>query len=104
MFIPSIGRRVARLKQKMAHSVGLPFQEMLSESTIDASVEAENISYRKRIFSPAVTVWTFLSQRLDKDKTAKNAVRRILAFQAAHGEPIPSADASAYSQARQRLP
>ncbi len=104
MFIPSIGRGVASLKQKMVHSPGLPFQKMLPESTIDASVEAENVFYRKRIFSPAVTVWTFLSQMLDKDKTCKNAVSRIIADRAAKGEPIPSADASAYSQARQRLP
>ncbi len=104
MFIPSIGRGVTSLKQKMVHSPGLPFQKMLPESTIDASVEAENVFYRKRIFSPAVTVWTFLSQMLDKDKTCKNAVSRIIADRAAKGEPIPSADASAYSQARQRLP
>ena len=45
MFIPSIGRGVASLKQKMVHSPGLPFQKMLPESTIDASVEAKNLDF-----------------------------------------------------------
>jgi len=104
MLISSIGRRVGSLKQKIAHRQGLPFQRILPESAIEASIEAENVCFRKRIFSPAVTVWAFLSQMLDQDKTCKNAVSRIIAFRAARGEPLPSADASAYSQARRRLP
>ena len=104
MFIPSIGRRVEKIKQEMDHSLGLPFQKVLPESTIDASVQAERKRFRKRIFSPAVTVWAFLSQVLSKDKSCKNTVSRIIADRAAKGEPIPSADPSAYSQARQRLP
>jgi len=104
MLIPSIGCRVGSLKQKFEHSLGLPFQKVLSESTIDASVQAESKRFRKRIFTPAVTVWAFLSQMLCEDKSCKNAVSRIIADRAAKGEPIPSADASAYSQARQRFP
>jgi len=67
-------------------------------------VQAENRRFRKRIFTPAVTVWAFLSQMLSEDKSCKNAVSRIIADRAVKGEPIPSADASAYSQARQRFP
>lgn len=104
MLIPSIGRYVEKIKQKIDHSLELPFQEVLPESTIDASVQAEKKRYRKRIYTPAVTVWAFLSQMLSKDKSCKNTVSRILADRAAKGEPIPSADPSAYSQARQRFP
>lgn len=104
MFIPSIGHRVQSLKQKFEHSLGLPFQQVLPESTIETAVQEEKRSYRNRIFSPVVTLWAFLSQVLDKDKTCKNAVSCIIAFRAARGEPLPSADPSAYSQARQRLP
>ena len=104
MLIPSIGRDVEKIKQKTDHSLGLPFQKVLPESTIDASVQTKKKQYRKRIYTPAVTVWGFLSQMLSKDKSCKNAVSRILADRAAKGEPIPSADPSAYSQARQRLP
>ena len=104
MLIPSIGCRVGSLKQKFDHSLGLPFQKVLPESTIDASVQAENRRLRKRIFTPAVTVWALLSQMLCEDKSCKNAVSRIIADRASKGESIPSADASAYSQARQRFP
>ena len=64
MFIPSIGRGIEKIKQKMDHRPGLPFQEVLPESEIDAFVEAANKPYRKRIYSPAVTVWALLSQML----------------------------------------
>ncbi len=67
MFLPTIGCGVEKIKQKMDHSLGLPFQKVLPESTIDASVHAEKVRYRKRVFSPAVTVWTLLSQMLAKD-------------------------------------
>ena len=104
MLIPTIGCHVEKIKQKVDHSLGLPFQKVLPESTIDASVQAENKCYRKRIYTPSVTAWAFLSQMLSRDKSCKNAVSRIIADRAAKGEPIPSADPSAYSQARQRFP
>lgn len=104
MLIPTIGCHVEKIKQKVDHSLGLPFQKVLPESTIDASVQAERKCYRKRIYTPAVTVWAFLSQMLSADKSCKNAVSRIIADRATKGESIPSADSSAYSQARQRFP
>jgi hypothetical protein len=104
MIIPSIGCRLTKVQQKMNHSLGLPFQQVLPEATIDASVQAANKRYRKRVYSPAVTVWAFLSQMLSKDKSCKNAVSRIIAERAAKGESIPSTDPSAYNQARQRFP
>ena len=104
MRIPSIGHRVQTIKQNFMHTLGLPFHTILPPARIEAAVNAEAMSYRHRVFSPAVTVWAFLSQVLDKDKSCKNAVSRILSFLASQGEPLPSADPSAYSQARQRLP
>lgn len=104
MIIPSIGCRITKVQQKFEHSLGLPFQKVLPESTIDASVQAANKRYRKRIYSPAVTVWAFLSQMLCKDKSCKNAVSRIIADRTSKGESIPSSAPSAYNQARQRIP
>ena len=99
-----IGHPVQIFKQKLAHSLGLPFQEVLPETIIQEAIRAEGVTYRKRLFWPVVTVWMFLSQALDKDKSCENAVSRMIAWLSSQKAPIPSSDPSAYCQARQRLP
>jgi len=63
-----------------------------------------NIKYRRRLFDPIVTLWAFLSQVLDVDKSCHNAVSRIIAYLVNEKVEIPSTDTSAYCQARSRLP
>jgi len=46
---------------------------------IAEALKAEEIKYRRRLFDPFVTLWTFLSQVLDSDKTCHNAVSRVIA-------------------------
>lgn len=96
--------RVEILKQKFVNSVGLPFRDLLPESTIISALEAEKVKYRNRLFNPIVTIWAFLSQVLDTDKSLQNAVCRVIAWLAEAGEPIPSTDTGGYSKARIRLP
>lgn len=96
--------QVEILKQKFANSIGLPFREVLPESAFVEALAAEKVEYRDRLFNPIVTVWAFLSQVLDSDKSLQNAVSRIIAWLAEAGEPIPSTDTGAYSKARKRLP
>ncbi|RCJ21440.1 transposase [Nostoc minutum NIES-26] len=62
------------------------------------------IKYKKRLFDPFVTLWAFLSQVLDTDKTCHNAVSKIIAHLAESEVEVPSTDTSAYCQARSRLP
>lgn len=103
MHSPTIGHRVELIQQKFRHSLGLPFQKLLPEQLFEEALRAERISWRKRLFSPAVTVWAFLSQVVDQDNRCASAVSRIIAWLAAEDQPLPSADPSAYCQARQRL-
>ena len=95
--------RVQILKQKFTQSFGLPFQELLPETTIMEAIAAEKIKYRQRLFDPFVTLWTFLSQVLDADKSCQHAVSRVIAWLAAENVPQASPDTSAYCQARKRL-
>jgi hypothetical protein len=60
--------------------------------------------FRERIFSPAVTLWTFLTQLLDADHCCRQAVARLLAFRVAAGLSPCSTDTGAYCKARGRLP
>ncbi|NEQ18597.1 MAG: IS4 family transposase [Microcoleus sp. SIO2G3] len=96
--------RVEILKQKYTNSVGLPFRDLLPESMILQALETEKVKYRNRLFNPIVTLWAFLSQVLDTDKSLQNAVSRVIAWLATAGEAIPSTDTGAYSKARKRLP
>ncbi|WP_375511662.1 hypothetical protein [uncultured Nostoc sp.] len=71
--------RVQILKDKFNQSLGLPFKELLPESVIRQAISELKIKYKKRLFDPFVTLWAFLSQVLDTDKTCHNAVSKIIA-------------------------
>ena len=72
--------RVAVLREKLSNSIGLPFAQLLPESFLEKLLTEEGVSYRKRLFCPIVTLWAWLSQVLDPDKSCKNAVSRVVAF------------------------
>lgn len=90
--------------QKFTTSVGLPLRPLLPESAIIEALAAEKIRYRNRLFNPVVTLWAFLSQVLDADKSCSNAVSRVKALLTNAGADLPSADTGGYCKARQRLP
>ena len=76
----------------------------MPEAVILQALGLLKIRYKQRLFDPIVTLWTFLSQVLDTDKTCHNAVSKIIAYLAREGLEIPSTDTSAYCGARARLP
>ena len=88
----------------MSSSVGLPFSDILSAQAIDHVCQEHQHQYRQTLFTPVVTLWMWLSQVLDTDKSLRNAVARVMAWSASHGCEIPSADTGGYCKARQRLP
>ncbi|MBN3926209.1 IS4 family transposase [Nostoc sp. NMS4] len=96
--------RVQILKQTFSQSLGLPFKELLPESVIEQALTELKIKYYQRLFDPIVTLWAFLSQVLDTDKSCHNAVSKVIAYLACQRVEIPSTDTSAYCQARSRLP
>lgn len=96
--------RVEILKEKFTKSLGLPFQYLLPDSAIQQVLDELKIKYRCRLFDPFVTLWAFLSQVLDSDKSCHNAMSRIIAYLSNESVEIPSTDTSAYCQARSRLP
>ncbi len=84
--------------------MGLPFKQLLPESVIEQAIGELKIKYKRRLFDPIVTLWAFLSQVLDTDKSCHNAVSKIIAYLAGEGVELPSTDPSGYCQARARLP
>ncbi len=90
------------LKQKFSSSLGIPWQGILSASTIeevllsstisDAELSSQTKKRRNRFFNPIVTFWAFLYQVLDEDKSYSNAVSKIVAWLAASNMKIPSSN------------
>lgn len=56
------------------------------------------------MFDPIVTIWAFLSQVLDTDKSCHNTVSKVISYLAGQEVELPLTDTSAYCQARSRLP
>jgi Insertion element 4 transposase N-terminal len=104
MTISTVTNRVQILKEKFTQSLGLPFQELLPQSLIEQALSELSITYKTRLFDPVVTLWAFLSQVLDVDKSCHNVVSRVIAWLSSQNVELPSTDTSAYCQARKRLP
>lgn len=83
---------------------GLPFQDVLSTEMLDRVIREMGAAYRECVYTPAVTVWTFLSQVLSADHSCRDAVMRLRTHLVSSHQPPCSADTSPYCKARQRLP
>jgi hypothetical protein len=73
-------------------------------SARDILAASQGYRWRDRIWNPVWTFWTFLVQVLHAGSSCREAVALVLAEQAGVSPRRISPDASAYCQARQRLP
>ena len=101
---PSPLRQVGQIRQQFTLDAALPFADILPADQVQQAVHAEQVCFRERLFSPAVTLWMFLSQVLDACHCCRQAVARFLAWRLGQGLAPCSADTSAYCKARGRLP
>ena len=99
-----IRRGVEAVLNKIDDETGLPFAELLAMERIAEAIEELGIEFRERVYPPWVTLWAFLSQISCKDSSCRSTVTRIIAYRILTGQGRCSANASSYSQARQRLP
>jgi hypothetical protein len=70
----------------------------------DILATSEGYLWRDRIWNPVLTFWTFLVQVLHPGSACREAVALVLAERAVNSERRISPDASAYCQARKRVP
>jgi hypothetical protein len=83
---------------------GLPFACLLSEDRILQAFGSARWFWQGWVYSPAVTLWVFLSQCLSADHSCRDAVARLIAWRLACGQKPCSADTGAYCSARERIP
>jgi hypothetical protein len=82
----------------------LPYHDLIDREIVEAALKEENVKFRDRVYTPLITLWTFMTQVLDTDHSCRMAVRSLIAFLVSQGQPAVSADTSNYCKARKRLP
>lgn len=82
----------------------LCFASLLSEDRILQAFGAARALWQGWIYTPAVTVWVFLSQCLSPDHSCRETVARLIAWRLAQGLGPCSAETGAYCTAREDLP
>ncbi|MFH1109292.1 MAG: IS4 family transposase [Planctomycetota bacterium] len=91
---------------------GLPFADVLPEEEIERAFEEASVSLggeddgQDAVYTPAVTLWAFLSQMLHKgeQRSCTAAVARVVVLLVALGREPCSGNTGAYCRARARLP
>jgi putative transposase len=85
---------------------GLPFDAVLSEDYLQNLAQQHHLDFApddNDIYTPAITLWLWLSQCLSAAKSCLAAVARLLVLRVASGLPPCSAATGAYCKARAKL-
>ena len=82
----------------------LHFAALVDRQTISEAFGEASSLWQGWIYTPAVTVWVFLSQCFSPDHSCRDAVARLAAWRTAQGSKPCSADTGAYCTARDALP
>lgn len=86
---------------------GLPFATVLPAAVVQQAFAEEGVVFggtAHSVFTPALTLWAFLSQVLEEDKSCRAAVSRVQAFLVASALTPCSLDTAAFCRARAKLP
>lgn len=88
---------------------GLPFAGVLSEELIQAAFDEEGADFGQEddaVYTPAITLWTFLSQVFFKEeqRSCVAAVSRLIVLLVSLGRKPCSENTGAYCRARAKLP
>ncbi len=96
--------RVQKCRQQIVEDQDLCFTRLLPKEQVRAVIDHHQVRFRQRLYTPLVTIWTFLYQVLASDQSCQAAVTRLLAFLSVSGSGSGSAKTDPYCKARQRIP
>src|SRR4051794_18192904 len=98
------GAQFRGLFRSLVLDPGLLFDRVLSEQALSGAIDDEAGRTGDRIFTPAVTLATFLAQVHGDDPSCRAAVARLKGWRAGRGLSPCSLATGGYCKARQRLP
>jgi Transposase DDE domain len=96
--------RITRHVDSLRHDPARLFVGLIDPAMVEDALRQESVRWRDCVFTPCVTLWTFLGQVLCPDHSCRAAVARLIATLVARGEAPCSPDTGPYCKARQRLP
>ncbi len=96
--------QVRRHVDSFRHDPARLFDGLLDSALVAEALVQERVHWRDCVFTPCITLWTFLGQVLCPDHSCRAAVARLLALLSARGEAPCSPETGPYCKARQRLP
>ena len=107
-FSPSPARSFSSVLRSCQNVEGLPLTEVLSEHDIQKAFEDADCHFAENddnVFTPAVTLWAFLSQMLHSGpaRSCEAAVLRIQQFLRFLGKKIPAFNSGGYCKARPKI-
>lgn len=99
-----VTRQVRSARRQVVEDRDLCFSKLLPQQQVEAAIERHRFQYREKLYTPLLTIWTFLYQVLCPDQSCRAAVSRLLAFLCVGGQDSASAKTDPYCKARKRLP
>lgn len=105
---PILSRRFRLVLQSFHERSGLPFSDALPEETIQQAFDEEDSCFAEgadAVYTPAITLWAFLSQVLFKDehRSCVAAVARVAVLLTILERGPCSSNTGAYCRARNKL-
>jgi hypothetical protein len=97
-------RQIETLRRQFAQSDDLTFAEVLPAERVEQALAEEQVRWRQKVYTPALTLWAFVTQVADPDGSCRAAVTRVLAWLVARGERPCAPTTGPYCKARARLP
>jgi len=105
---PLLPQRFRLILDSFLQRPGLPFADVLPECAIEKAFEDQDATFaddENAVYTPAVTLWAFLSQVLfaDAQRSCIAAVARVAVLRVALGRGCCSSNTGAYCRARDKL-
>lgn len=105
-------RAFERVRRSWLQADDLPFSNVLTAKRLAEVFESEGIDFANVdddpdvVYTPAVTLWAFLSQMLftGEQRSCTAAVARVAAVEALSGRVVSDTNTGAYCRARSRIP
>jgi len=96
--------QIETLRTQFAQADCLPFADVLTTERLEQALREERACWREAVYTPALTLWAFLSQIISPNGSCRATVARVLAWLIARGESPCTPKTDPYCKARQRLP
>ena len=106
------GRAIERVRLSLLQADNLPFSNVLTAERLAEVFESAGVDFANAdddpdvVYTPAVTLWAFLSQMLftGEQRSCTAAVARVAAVEALRGRVVNDTNSGAYCRARSRIP